>query len=89
MRSKYYNLTAWKKMREGYLMQHPLCEKCLEQDRVTLATDCHHLNSPFADGLNDAERMGRLLDPHNLQALCQECHGKLHRSMQMDGKKFK
>lgn len=70
-------------------MQHPLCERCQEQDRVTLATDVHHLNSPFSDGLSDAERIGRLLDPCNLQALCKECHGKIHRSMQMDGKKFK
>lgn len=82
LRVKLYNKSAWKKLRLGYLISHPLCEKCLDEDRVTSATDVHHINSPFDDGLTEAERLGRLLDPNNLQALCQFHHGLLHRNQQ-------
>lgn len=82
LRVKLYNKMAWKHLRSGYLITHPLCEKCLEQNKVTPATDVHHINSPFDDGLSDVERLGRLLDYNNLMALCQECHGTLHRDKQ-------
>ena len=78
LRVKLYNNSKWKKLRLGYLISHPLCEKCLENDKVTSATDVHHINSPFDEGLTEEERLGRLCDPNNLMALCKECHGKLH-----------
>ena len=78
LRTQLYNKAAWKKLRLGYLISHPLCEKCLEENKVTSATDVHHINSPFDDGLTEAERIGRLLDPNNLQALCQFHHGLIH-----------
>jgi len=80
LRNKLYNNKKWKKLRLAYLMEHPLCEKCLEDGRVTTATDVHHINSPFDDGLSDIERLGRLLDVTSYQSLCSECHGKLHRN---------
>ena len=82
LRVRLYNKAAWKKLRQGYLISHPLCEKCLEEGEVTSATDIHHINSPFEDGLSDEERLGRLLDPTNLQALCQYHHGLLHFNQQ-------
>lgn len=82
LRVKLYNKSAWKKLRLGYLISHPLCEKCIDEDKVTSATDVHHINSPFDDGLTEAERLGRLLDPNNLQALCQYHHGMTHRNQQ-------
>lgn len=82
LRVQLYNKSAWKKLRLGYLIGHPLCEKCLDEDKVTSATDVHHINSPFDDGLTEAERLGRLLDPNNLQSLCQYHHGMTHRNQQ-------
>lgn len=82
LRVRLYNKAAWKKLRQGYLISHPLCEMCLEEDKTTSASDVHHINSPFDDGLTDAERLGRLLDPNNLQALCQYHHGLLHHQKQ-------
>ena len=79
LRSKLYNNKKWKRLREAYLMYHPLCEKCGK-----LATDVHHLNSPFDDGLDEVERLGRLLDVNNFQSLCQTCHGLIHRKKQID-----
>lgn len=74
LRRRLYNNRKWRRLRDGYLMEHPICEHC--HDR--LATDVHHVMSPFGDGLTEMERIGLLIDPNNLQALCQECHGLLH-----------
>lgn len=82
LRVRLYNKKAWKHLREGYLMSHPLCEKCLEDGKVTPATDVHHINSPFDDGLTEEQRLGRLMDINNLMCLCKECHGTIHRNQQ-------
>lgn len=82
LRVKLYNNKKWKALRAGYLISHPLCEKCLEKEKVTPATDVHHINSPFDDGLTDEERLGRLLDARNIMALCKVCHGNLHYQQQ-------
>ena len=73
LRRKLYNNKRWRKLRDAFLMEHPICELCGK-----LATDCHHVNSPFDEDLTDIERIGRLLSPSNLQALCQTCHGIIH-----------
>lgn len=78
LRAKLYNNKRWKKLRDSFLMLSPICQKCLEIGVVKTATDVHHVNSPFVDGLSDIERLGRLLDPNNLMALCQQCHGHIH-----------
>lgn len=74
LRSKLYNNKKWRKLRDAFLMEHPICAICGKE----LATDVHHLSSPFDDGLSDIERIGRLLSPSNLQALCKTCHGVIH-----------
>ena len=90
LRVKLYNKKAWKRLRLGYLMYHPLCEMCLQEldengvGRVTQATDVHHVLSPFDDGLTDEERIGRLLNPNNLQSLCQYHHGLTHYQQQQN-----
>lgn len=78
LRVRLYNLSSWKKLRMGYLIYHPLCEMCEQENKVTSATDVHHINSPFDDGLSEETRLGRLLDPNNLMALCQYHHGLIH-----------
>ena len=82
LRVKLYNNSKWKKLRLGYLIHHPLCEMCEKENTITSATDVHHINSPFEDGLTDEQRLGRLLDPNNLMALCQYHHGLLHFNQQ-------
>lgn len=92
LRTKLYNKAAWKKLRLAYLMMHPLCQRCLaektdDDDKIGIvnpATDVHHINSPFDDGLSDMERLGRLLDPNNLESICSHHHGLLHRQQQLE-----
>lgn len=75
LRQKAYNNSSWRKLRESYLRQNPLCEDCLSKGKVTPATDVHHIKSAFRGG---EINWNVLLDYNNLQALCKECHGNHH-----------
>lgn len=79
LRQEAYQNTAWRKMRDTYLVSHPICERCLEKGKVTPATDIHHKRSPFKKG---EINWTLLLDYDNLMSLCKECHGELHANQQ-------
>ena len=34
LRAKYYNKVEWKKLRQWHLMEHPLCEMCLDENTI-------------------------------------------------------
>ena len=57
----------WRKIREIFLMAHPLCDECRRVGRLTPATEVHHIIA-VQDGGSDADE--------NLQALCKPCHSK-------------
>lgn len=79
LRQKAYQNTTWRKMRDCYLREHPLCDECLKKGKITPATDIHHIKSPFRNGeINYA----LLLDEDNLMSLCKECHGNIHAAQQ-------
>jgi 5-methylcytosine-specific restriction protein A len=52
-------------MRASLFSRHPLCVKCLEEDRAIAATERDHV-IPLAEGGAD--------DESNEQALCAACH---------------
>ena len=75
LRATAYNNTTWKKLREVYMHEHPLCEECLKKSKVTPAEDVHHIRSPFTGGdIN----YSLLLDDKNLEAVCKKCHQLIH-----------
>lgn len=55
----------WKRLRNKYLIAHPLCAHCLRQGRKRMAVMVDHI-VPLPEG----ER----LDPANLQSLCASHH---------------
>ena len=59
---------AWKKFRARFLLQHPLCEQCRSEGRLTAAEEVHHI-LPLANGGTN--------DENNLVALCKSCHSKI------------
>lgn len=75
LRATAYNNTAWRKLRENYMHNHPLCEECLKEGRVTAAEDIHHKNSPFK---GKTINYALLLDEKNLEAVCKPCHQRIH-----------
>lgn len=77
LRQKAYQNKKWRKLRETYMHQHPLCEECLKVGKVTAAVDVHHVKSPFHNPEGQIN-WDLLLDENNLKSLCKDCHGKLH-----------
>lgn len=60
---------SWNRIRAAFLSANPLCELCKGQGRLVSATLVHHRRKLTDGGTNDWE---------NLQALCSECHSRLH-----------
>lgn len=76
-RQRIYQNPLWKRLRDAHLMEHPLCEVCELEGKVTLAEDCHHIIS-FTTGRNELEMKTLAFDPNNLVAVCKQCHNRLH-----------
>lgn len=66
--SRGYDRT-WAKARKVYLLQHPLCEECLKENRITPAREVHHIVA-LRDG-------GDRLNQENFMAVCRDCHRRL------------
>lgn len=77
---KVYNKARWKKLRESYFADHPLCENCLKQGKIVPATDVHHIR-PFLTGHTFQEQMELAFDYNNLMSLCKECHIQKHKEL--------
>lgn len=75
LRRKAYNSSQWRKLREVYIKQNPLCCECLRNGKVTPAEDIHHKSSPFKGG---EINWHLLLDYDNLEGLCKQCHSLHH-----------
>lgn len=79
LRQQAYQNTTWRKLRDTFMKEHPICERCLAKGKITPATDVHHIKSPFRNG---EVNYSLLLDDKNLMSLCRECHGDIHASQQ-------
>jgi len=75
-----YNTSQWRKLREAYLMLHPLCEMCEKDGKVNEAVEVHHI-TPISNANDELEMKELGYNPDNLMALCEECHHKLHNKM--------
>ena len=63
---------AWKRIRDSYAREHPLCERCLEEGRVSLMDEVHHI-VPVSQGGTHARS--------NLRSLCRSCHQRTHQEL--------
>lgn len=79
LRQQAYQNTTWRKLRDTFMKEHPICERCLAKGKITPATDVHHIKSAFRNG---EVNYSLLLDDKNLMSLCKECHGDIHASQQ-------
>ncbi len=61
--------SAWRKIRDRYIKQHPLCERCLAEGRCVPADLVHHKKTLSDGGTHDES---------NLMSLCCSCHEKIH-----------
>ncbi len=63
---------AWKRIRDRYAAEHQLCEMRLQEGRVTLIDEVHHVAPVSKGGTHDRR---------NLMSLCRSCHNKIHAEM--------
>lgn len=77
--------TEWLRLRRDVLTAQPLCQRCKAEGRVTAATEVHHV-SPVEEAIGYKEKLRRMYDPHNLRALCHECHVRTHTELGRCGK---
>ena len=59
-------------IRDRYAAEHPLCEMCLKEGRLTPVQEVHHI-LPVSKGSTHAR--------DNLMSLCQSCHTKIHHGL--------
>lgn len=58
---------AWRTIRAAYVAEHPLCEDCQANDKLTPVAEVHH-NVPLEHGGTH--------DHSNLRSLCKPCHSR-------------
>ena len=73
----FYNSEAWKRLRNTYIKEHPLCECCLQHEKINPAEEIHH-RRPFLTGSTDEEKWSLFLNEKNLISVCSKCHSALH-----------
>ena len=59
----------WRRIRNLYASQHPLCERCLLEGKITPLDVVHHILPLNRGGTNDWG---------NLRSLCNSCHQLTH-----------
>lgn len=77
--------TRWQHLRRDILTAHPLCQRCQEEGRTRQATEVHHIR-PVEEATNRREKQQLMYDPHNLRALCHDCHVLTHTEMGRSGR---
>lgn len=75
------NSKRWRDLRNDWLSDHPECELCKREGRVTLAQCVHHI-TPVESGRTDMECEDLAFNRSgcNLMSLCYECHAQVHKA---------
>lgn len=60
---------VWKRIRDSYVKEHPFCEKCYANGKLTPVDEVHHIVPVSKGGTHDK---------NNLMSLCRSCHNKIH-----------
>lgn len=75
---KMINSKRWKDLRLKKLQANPLCEECQRKNKITLASEIHHIKE--VESAITYEGMSLLMfDYSNLMSVCHECHVEIHR----------
>lgn len=67
-----YNTTRWRKLRLQKLQDNPLCECCLQDNKITPAEEVHHITEILRNP-------DLAFDYKNLMSLCRKCHKEIHK----------
>lgn len=71
----------WRKARKVYLAANPLCVMCMDEGRISTATELDHIQKHDGD-------MQLFWDRNNWQGLCAFHHRSVKSRMERSGKNF-
>ena len=80
------NTARWLRLRHEVITAQPLCVRCREEGRITLAQEVHHI-VPVETAVTKERMEALMYDPNNLMPLCRQCHFKLHQTLGKGTKK--
>lgn len=66
---QWYGKTQWRKVREAFLKENPLCVDCQSAGQYEPANEVHHK-------IRRKDNESLQFDFDNLEALCHSCHSK-------------
>lgn len=76
-KERYYTSPEWRKIRKSFIQYHPLCESCLQDNKVKETEEVHHIIA-FDDQPTELLKYALFTDDDNLLNLCSECHNSFH-----------
>ena len=68
----------WRELRAQVLREHPVCQWCEREGRVSMSRECHHIVEAES-GRNEAEVRDLMFRRSNIVALCHACHARYHK----------
>lgn len=78
VQKRFYATKKWKKLRDNYLAEHPICERCAAAGIASVAEHVHHKIELTEENVKDPNIS---LNEDNLEALCFDCHRKEHHNL--------
>lgn len=82
-----YSTARWRHVRNSYFMEHPLCERCLSQNRTSATQEIHHV-IPLKTCAGNIPYLHELaFSWDNLMSVCCQCHEEIHRLMKAQNKR--
>jgi len=77
--------SRWRKLRNEWLTEHPLCQMHKEQGKIVAAQCVHHI-TPIESANNDRLMESLAFSTTNLMSLCFECHAQIHKAQRSHSK---
>ncbi len=82
---KLINANKWRKVRKEKLTMNPLCERCFKDNKLTPATEVHHIQ-PIEEAATLNLKTALAYNINNLMSLCHQCHVEVHMELNKGSK---
>lgn len=78
LRNPFYQSKEWRKARNLFIQEHPLCAECLKIKKTLPGKEVDHIKAINPSNAYDTKGgyYGEPLDPDNLQTLCTMHHAQ-------------
>lgn len=74
----------WSQLSKAYKAAHPFCEECMKRGIWDQPSEEVHHVRPIGSGITWGEMVSLAFDESNLEALCHDCHTRIHQAMKRD-----